>query len=203
MSPSPVPAKPPKTITQVASAGVRSHEMLQLPNLGNFGFDSPTAIFCQTLRWKSGGICGSTFHSANFSLSSSSPILSVKHRVQRKPSSFFARDGDAAESLSVAGIRRLPMRVNLRRRGEWGGAAKGRVDEEICRRDPPITVGRKPRRFWSVRPLVTLPHAPGLSHSLPADNYCIGVRLDWPIHKHGYWRPTLGWRGAQNVASLL
>src|SRR5258708_12803496 len=168
-------------MAQVASRGVRSHEMLQLPNLGNFGFDSPTAIFCQTLRWKSGGICGSTFHSATFSLSSSSPIRSVKHRVQRKPSSFFARDGDAAESLSVAGIRRLPMRVNLRRRGEWGGAAKGRVDEEICRRDPPITVGRKPRRFWSVRPLVTLPHSPRFSHSLPADHYCFGLRLRRPI----------------------
>ena len=39
----------------------------------------------------------------------------------------------------------------------------------------PNTVGRKPRRFWSVRPSVTLPHAPGLSHSLPADSYYIGV----------------------------
>ena len=39
-----------------------------------------------------------------------------------------------------------------------GHAAKGRVDEEICRRDLPITVGRKPRRFWSARPLVMLPH---------------------------------------------
>ncbi len=54
-----------------------------------------------------------------------------------------------------------------------GDAAKGRVDQEICRRDLPITVGRKPRRFWSVRPLVTLPDAPG------------------------------AWRAAQNVASLL
>jgi hypothetical protein len=54
----------------------------------------------------------------------------------------------------------------------------------------PITVGRKPRRFWSERPSVTLPHAPGLSHLLPADKYCIGVRLDWVIRKHGYWRPT-------------
>jgi len=50
MSPNPVPAKPPKTMTQVANAGVRSHEMFQLPNNGNFGFDSRTAIFCQTLR---------------------------------------------------------------------------------------------------------------------------------------------------------
>ncbi len=71
-----------------------------------------------------------------------------------------------------------------------GDAAKGRVDQEICRRDLPITVGRKPRRFWSVRPLVTLPDAPGLSHSLPADKYCIGVRLDWAIRKHEYRRPT-------------
>ena len=71
-----------------------------------------------------------------------------------------------------------------------GNAAKGRVDEEICRRDLPITVGRKPRRFWSLHPLVRLPHASGLSHSLPADKYCIGVRLDWLIHKHGYWRAT-------------
>jgi hypothetical protein len=71
-----------------------------------------------------------------------------------------------------------------------GDAAKGRVDQEIFRRDLPISVGRKPRRFWSVRPLVMLPHAPGLSHSLPADKYCIGVRLDWVIHQHGYWRPT-------------
>jgi hypothetical protein len=50
-----------------------------------------------------------------------------------------------------------------------GNVAKGRVDEEICRRDLPITVGRKPRRFWSARPLLMLPHAPGLSHALPAD----------------------------------
>jgi hypothetical protein len=50
-----------------------------------------------------------------------------------------------------------------------GNVAKGRVDEEICRRDLPITVGRKPRRFWSARPLVMLLHAPGLSHTLPAD----------------------------------
>jgi hypothetical protein len=64
------------------------------------------------------------------------------------------------------------MRVNLRRRrGE-----KGRVDEGICRRDLPITVqGRNPRRFWSVRPLVTLPHAPGLSHTLPADQSDFGL----------------------------
>jgi hypothetical protein len=33
-----------------------------------------------------------------------------------------------------------------------GDAAKGRGDEEICRRELPITVGRKPRRFWSARP---------------------------------------------------
>src|SRR5258708_20829491 len=71
-----------------------------------------------------------------------------------------------------------------------GDAAKGRVDQEICRCDLPITVGRKPRRFWLVRPLVTLPNAPGLTHSLPADKYCIGVRLDWAIHQRGYWRPT-------------
>jgi hypothetical protein len=43
--------------------------------------------------------------------------------------------------------------------------------------------GRKPRRFWSACPLVTLPHAPGLSHSLPADNCYTGVRLDWVIRK--------------------
>jgi hypothetical protein len=42
----------------------------------------------------------------------------------------------------------------------------GRKGDEICRRDLPITVGRKPRRFWSVRPSVTLPHAPGLSQKL-------------------------------------
>ena len=56
-----------------------------------------------------------------------------------------------------------------------GDATEGRVDEEICRRDLPITVGRKPRRFWSVRPLVTLPHAPGLSHSLPAEKKTVSV----------------------------
>ncbi len=56
-----------------------------------------------------------------------------------------------------------------------GHAAKGRVDEEICRRDLPITVGRKPRRFWPARPLVMLPHAPGLSHTLPADYSDFGL----------------------------
>jgi hypothetical protein len=100
-----------------------------------------------------------------------------------------------------------------------GDAAEGRVDEEICRRDLPSTVGRKPdsakptsRPRLSVSMLfrlgraeacvgglgafarsalsVTLPHAPGLSRSLPADKYCIGVRLDWVIHKHGYRCPT-------------
>jgi hypothetical protein len=45
-----------------------------------------------------------------------------------------------------------------------------------------------------------LPHAPGLSHSLPADNYYIGVRLDWVIHKHGYWPPRVG--GAQKCGSI-
>ncbi len=35
-----------------------------------------------------------------------------------------------------------------------------------------------------------LPDAPGLSHSLPADNHYIDVRLDWVIRKRGYWRPT-------------
>src|SRR5258708_30937342 len=44
-----------------------------------------------------------------------------------------------------------------------------RKDDEICRRDLPITIGRKSRRFSSLRSSVTLPHAPGLSHSLPAD----------------------------------
>jgi hypothetical protein len=34
---------------------------------------------------------------------------------------------------------------------------KGRVGEEICRRDLPITVGRKPRRFWSSRLLKLMP----------------------------------------------
>jgi hypothetical protein len=56
-----------------------------------------------------------------------------------------------------------------------GDAAKGRVDEEICRRDLPITVGRKPRRFWSVGPCVALPHAPGLSPILPADYSDFGL----------------------------
>src|SRR5260221_6578689 len=83
-----------------------------------------------------------------------------------------------------------------------GDATEGRVDEEICRRDLPITVGRKPRRFWSVRPLVTLPHGPGLSHSLPADNYYTGVPLDWVIHEHGYWRPIRVGRGSE-MAPLL
>jgi hypothetical protein len=56
----------------------------------------------------------------------------------------------------VAHVRQLWEAT--RGKGEW-----------ICRRDQPTTVGRKPRRFYSVRPLVILPHAPGLSHSLPAD----------------------------------
>jgi hypothetical protein len=72
----------------------------------------------------------------------------------------------------------------------WDVLSLRRAGEEICRHDLPITVGRKPRRFWSVRPSVALPHAPGLSHSLPADKYCIGVRLDWAIHQHRYRRPT-------------
>jgi hypothetical protein len=37
------------------------------------------------------------------------------------------------------------------------------------------SVGRKPRHFWSIRPLFTLPHVPGLSHGLLADNCRIGV----------------------------
>jgi hypothetical protein len=35
--------------------------------------------------------------------------------------------------------------------------------------------GRKPRRFWSARALVMLPHAPGLSHTLPADYSDFGL----------------------------
>src|SRR5258708_37610049 len=37
------------------------------------------------------------------------------------------------------------------------------------------SVGRKPPHFWSIRPLFTLPHVPGLSHALLADNCHIGV----------------------------
>jgi hypothetical protein len=63
------------------------------------------------------------------------------------------------------------------------------MEQGICWRDLPTPVGRKLRRFWSVRPLVMLPQAPGLSHTLPADNYYIGVRLDWVIHQYEYWPP--------------
>jgi hypothetical protein len=79
-----------------------------------------------------------------------------------------------------------------------GHAAKGPGDEEICRHDlthygraktrlrkayvaaasfgkhafqarARRSLRRRPRRFCSARPLVMLPHAPGLSHTLPAD----------------------------------
>jgi hypothetical protein len=46
-------------------------------------------------------------------------------------------------------------------KGEW---TKGSVGMIL-----PTAVGRKPRRFSSLRSSVTLPHAPGLSHSLLAD----------------------------------
>jgi hypothetical protein len=77
------------------------------------------------------------------------------------------------------------------------------VDEGGCRLDLPITVVRKPRRFWSVRPLVMLPHAPGLSHALPADNYYIGVRLDWVIHTNKGIGVQPGLEVLRNVAPLL
>jgi hypothetical protein len=42
-----------------------------------------------------------------------------------------------------------------------------------------------------------LPPAPGLSHSLPVDNYYIGVRHDWVLHKHEYWRTTRVGEGSE------
>jgi hypothetical protein len=68
-----------------------------------------------------------------------------------------------------SGVSRDPAAAHacqLKRRHGNGG----RVDEGICRRDLPRD-GRagKPRRFWQVRPLVTFPRAPGLSHTLPGD----------------------------------
>jgi hypothetical protein len=50
--------------------------------------------------------------------------------------------------------------------------------------------------------LVMLPHASGLSQSLPADNYYIGVRLDWVLHKHGVLASNTSWRGAQKCGAL-
>jgi hypothetical protein len=75
-------------------------------------------------------------------------------------------------------VRQLPMRASFREARRMDHAAKGRLDKGSVGVILPTAVGRKPRRFWSVRPLVTLPHAPGLGNTLPADNYCIGVRLD-------------------------
>jgi hypothetical protein len=76
--------------------------------------------------------------------------------------------------------------------GSGPGAAHARQlkEQKSQSRNEGNIAGRKPRRFWLVRPLVKLPHTPGLSHSLPVDNYYIGVRLDWVLHKHGYWRTT-------------
>jgi hypothetical protein len=89
INPSPVPPKAPRIMAHAASRGTLSHAMFQRPDSGDFDdLDSTAAIFCQTSRWKSGGICGLTFHRANFFLSSSS-IHWVKHPPSEKPSPFF------------------------------------------------------------------------------------------------------------------
>jgi hypothetical protein len=80
---------------------------------------------------------------------------------------------------------------------------KGRVGEGICWRDLPTTVGRKPRRFWSVRLLVMLPHAPGLSHSLRADNCYFGVRFDWGNAQTWLWAYNTGRWGLRDVSSCF
>ncbi len=47
-----------------------------------------------------------------------------------------------------------------------------------------------------------LPHAPGLSHTLPADNYYIGIRLDWVIHTNMGIGVQPGLEGAQKRGPL-
>ena len=56
------------------------------------------------------------------------------------------------------------------------------MDEGICRLDLRITGRAKTSALLVAAPFVMLPHAPGLSHTLPADNCYICVRLDWVIH---------------------
>jgi hypothetical protein len=60
----------------------------------------------------------------------------------------------------------------------------------------------KTSALWVAAPFVLHPHAPGLSHSLPADNYYIGVRLDWVTQTWALASNTVG--GAfRNVAVAL
>jgi hypothetical protein len=89
------------------------------------------------------------------------------------------------------------MCVNLRSAFYWFLSRRDRLNHRHWRAEKPVpqgrengSVGRKPRRFWSVRSSVTPPPAPGLSHTLPDHKYCIGAQLDWAMHKRGYWRPT-------------
>jgi hypothetical protein len=101
--------------------------------------------------------------------------------------------------LFIPGEATIPLRQSNARSYESNYAARGVQTpiETVARGREHSSVGRKPRRLWSVRPSVTLPHASGLSHSLPADKYCIGVRLDWLIHQQRYLRPTPVGRGSE------
>jgi hypothetical protein len=81
----------------------------------------------------------------------------------------------------------------------YGGDATRERVKGICRHDLAHYGRAKTSARLVGTPLVMLPDAPGLSHSSPADNCYIGVRLDWVIHQHGYWRPTRVGGGSDNV----
>jgi hypothetical protein len=70
------------------------------------------------------------------------------------PGSWLLRVGRMNQRRAVTHARQL----NEPTRGKGDG---------IGRRDLTTKVGRKPRRFWSVRPLGYASRAPGLSQTLP------------------------------------
>ena len=113
MSPSAVPARPPRITTHVARRGGFSHGKCQLANHPNFDLDSRAAIFCQTVCWKFGEILGWTFHEAKFFRSSSS-ICVVKHRGSKKPSRFEYAPARRTHQLQARG-RKSPQGISWRR----------------------------------------------------------------------------------------
>jgi hypothetical protein len=77
-----------------------------------------------------------------------------------------------------------------------GDAAKRASGQGISRRDLAHYGRTKTSALLVGTPFGYASRCAGFEpYTLPADNYCIGVRLDWVIHKHGALASNTGWRG--------
>jgi hypothetical protein len=102
-----------------------------------------------------------------------------RRRTRRKASiPTWLMTGSNGSSRFVSGARLVSWRA-------MATVVPGSVTRAAPGKSPGHTIVSA-RRFWSVHLLVTLPHAPGLSHSSPADIYYICVSLDWVIHQRGF-----------------